>query len=511
MRYLLIITLILFLQSCKSTEKQIADLQRSIPAKALQKDVKRAKKKLFLMHPDLDWYIDKNLLENKFDSLAAHITTSTTPKAFYHQLAPIVAQVRQAHSKVIYPATPILKNTKRELTGSVGPLSQLKMDYKNARFVMLKDSTLTPSIPLGSEIIALDSIILQQWIDTVNQLIIPDGHDRPFSEYYITQHFNNLFSSYYGPKDSLKVTYTLAQDTHTKTIYRISKSTIDSLAQAKKAADTLSDSTKPATISDKNKFWWGYDKATNTWSKQLDFVDSTTAKLSVRNFLQGNAKKVYPLIFDSLQQLNIQHLIVDLRGNPGGRIADMHQLLGYLTAQEQYASVTPQTVINKRRALNFWTYYNLPKWTYPIATPFLTSNAIKSWLTIKQNDNGTYYYELDEAKLTARKLNAFKGRITLWVDEGTFSAAAILAANLKGQENVTIIGRETGGAHNGTVAGRLPVIRLKHSRLKIRIGTMNIIPLHATGIHGKGIIPDVAYETQTNVLRSDATLLELSK
>lgn len=508
MRIILLLSILGILGSCKSTEKTIAHLQKEIPVKALKKDIQHAKKKLFLMHPDLDWYIDKNQLANAFDSLERATNKPATPKEFYHQLAPIISQVRQGHTKLVYPTTPVSDSINIKLKGSVGPLSQLKLDYKDDQFVILKDSSINASIPSGSILHSINDIQLSQWADSLKQSITPDGYDRPFSDYFIANNLNSFFTSYYGVHDSLRINYEHNSQRNNVWIHRISKSVIDSLKHADSVAKA--DTTQKDSMALKNKYTWGYDSKTNIWAKDLQFIDTHTALLTIRNFGSGNTKKLYSLIFDSLAKQQTKRLIIDLRGNPGGRISEIHHLLGYLTSHDSFRTILPNTVISKKRALNFWTFYNLPKWTYPIAAPFFSYNAIQSIFTIKKNAEGKLIYQMKESRMTKRQEKAFDGDIIVWIDEGTFSAATILSANLKGQENVKLIGRETGGAQNGTVAGRLPMVKLKYSKLRIRIGTMNIIPTNNYGTHGRGVMPDVEYNAPSNIIRPDNNLEKLS-
>jgi C-terminal processing protease CtpA/Prc len=60
--------------------------------------------------------------------------------------------------------------------------------------------------------------------------------------------------------------------------------------------------------------------------------------------------------------------------------------------------------------------------------------------------------------------NAFKGKIYVMINGGSFSASSLISSNLK-LKRVTFVGEETGGAFNGTVwiyACR----RTTHSELK---------------------------------------------
>ena len=78
------------------------------------------------------------------------------------------------------------------------------------------------------------------------------------------------------------------------------------------------------------------------------------------------------------------------------------------------------------------------------------------------------------------------------INGGSFSASCILSSNLQGSKRATFVGEETGGTYNGTVAGRMPLIKLPNSKLRVRVGLMLVAPHYKTDVEGRGIFPDVA-------------------
>ena len=69
MKKLLFTILIVFVVSCASHDKQNQHYATKIAVDALQKDIIYAHKQLVNMHPELYWYISKEALDNKFDSI----------------------------------------------------------------------------------------------------------------------------------------------------------------------------------------------------------------------------------------------------------------------------------------------------------------------------------------------------------------------------------------------------------------------------------------------------------
>ena len=95
------------------------------------------------------------------------------------------------------------------------------------------------------------------------------------------------------------------------------------------------------------------------------------------------------------------------------------------------------------------------------------------------------------------------------INGGSFSASSILSATLKGTSRATFVGEETGGNFNGTVAGIIPIIKLPHSDLKIRMGLMHVLPHQQTTVEGHGIYPDKEIEaTMDDVINQKDPQLE---
>src|SRR5690606_6544223 len=128
---------------------------------------------------------------------------------------------------------------------------------------------------------------------------------------------------------------------------------------------------------------------------------------------------------------------------------------------------------------------------YVLFSPFYAIYSPIVLLKTKKGKDGKFYYKLEQEYSNKRKDNYYDGNLFVLTDGLSFSAASIISANLKGTKRATFIGNETGGAYNGTVAGRLPVLTLPNSKLKWRLGVMNVQPKEQTEEFGHGVRPDI--------------------
>jgi len=77
------------------------------------------------------------------------------------------------------------------------------------------------------------------------------------------------------------------------------------------------------------------------------------------------------------------------------------------------------------------------------------------------------------------------------INGNSFSASALLSTHLKANKRAVFVGEETGGAYNGCVAGIYRIYEMPTSKLKIRMGLMQVEASYKQMPDGYGIMPDV--------------------
>lgn len=241
------------------------------------------------------------------------------------------------------------------------------------------------------------------------------------------------------------------------------------------------------TKRDKNTY--GYNEITKTNNRDLRFIekDNSVALLKIRHFALGKPSRFYKESFAKMKLNKTKTLIIDLRNNPGGSIKDIENLYSYLS-DSTFVFTDPFQVASKTTLIEKTPYIKSPLLAKIFITPFY---APYTFFNIHKKEDGNYYTSNSASKPRSVNKNAFKGKIYVMINGGTFSASSIISSNLKGSKRATFVGEETGGAYNGTVAGIMPTIKLPNSKIKITIGLMVIAPFHKTPIEGRGILPDI--------------------
>ena len=478
----------LFLVGCTSVAEYNQNLDKTISKEKLLKDVDYVQHKLEKLHPSLYTYISKEVFNQKLDSVRTAIDKPLTSKEFFFLLSPVIASVRQGHM-VLSP--PFKKTETKELTRltklGAGPLSQFDLEWINYKLYVVKNKSNLKRITAGAEVISINQVPPQNIYNKYRNTYSSDGYNTTYIPRGFSKRFSTYFTNEMGINDSLAYVFKQNDSLISCVIHR------QILEKKAKVKTTVTEATKPKPLAeDKMKQRiYGYDAVTKTYSKTLSFVskDSSIAILKVKDFSKGNFRKCYKEIFATLQQKEIKTLLLDLRNNPGGRVAEAVELYSYLTDKDfvmlQSAIVTSKTSLWKLGLFN-----KIPVVAYPFAAAFYPFYMGFSTLRTEKNQQGIYTYSLVGSQKRKFQPNHFSGKVYVLINGGSFSASCLLASSLKSNPMVTFVGEETGGGFNTTVAGLLPVLKLPNSKLPLRIGLMDVRTTNQTEVVGHGIYPD---------------------
>lgn len=485
--FLLPFVTILFV-GCTSVAEYNQKLDRTISKEKLLEDVDYVQYKLEKLHPSLHTYISKEAFNQKMDSIRLAIDKPLTSKEFFFLLSPVVASVRQGHM-ILSP--PFKKTEKKEQTRltklGAGPLSQFDLEWINYKLYVVKNKSNLKMINSGSEVISINQVPPQNIYNKYRNTYSSDGYNRTYIPRGFSKRFVTYFTNEMGINDSLAYVFKQNDSLISCVIHR---QILEKKAKVKSPFTEVS-KPKPIVENKKKQRIYGYDATTKIYSKNLSFFakDSSIAFLKVKDFSKGNFRKGYKEIFSTLQQKEVNTLIIDLRNNPGGRVAEAVELYSYLTDKDfvmlQSAIVTSKTSLWKLGLFN-----KIPIVAYPFAAAFYPFYMGFSTLRTKKNQLGVYTYSLVGSKKRKFQPNHFSGKVYVLINGGSFSASCLLASSLKSNPKVTFVGEETGGGFNTTVAGLLPVLTLPNSKLPLRIGLMDVRTTNQTEVIGHGIYPD---------------------
>jgi len=488
---LLLITLVS--GSCAPVKKSVSDQFKLYSPDQLRSDVDFVYTKLRKLHPRLYEYTRKESLDHQFDSLKNAITTPLTSREFYFKLSPVVAAVRQGHIQL---QPPQLKMGLRDafnlgITGR-SPLFQYSYELIDNKLYIINTLSGKNKINPGSEVVSVNNLTPDELISKFIPTQTFDGFNQTYIPRKVGKDFPNWHYLLFGRTDSLICQVKFNDSIQTQTFVRnrpkISPENAKSREQIKAERPIRKVENKKRTIQ-------GYDYQSRSYSKDLTFPgpDSSLAILKVRDFTSGIYASYYKTCFELLKTVNAETLILDLRDNPGGEATDAQELFSYLV-DTTFTFLGPAEVASKFSIVHSNYFRGNPLIVnvfLAIGYPIQLLSKGFLLLLVQRDPDQKYYLTFLQSLKGEPKPNHFSGKLYVVTNGGTFSAAAILATNLKGINRGTLVGEETGGAALGTVAGKMAVYKLPASKIWFSFGLAHIQPNYRYGFEGRGVLPDI--------------------
>jgi C-terminal processing protease CtpA/Prc len=493
-----LLILLLILSNCNSVKKYNETVNAKHSVKDLRKDIDFTFKKIKKLHPNLYWFISEEELNTKIDSVKNSITEPMTSKEFFFLLSPLVSEIRQGHNAVGYP---IDRMEKDELE----KYKKTKNDFNTLKFERIEDKIIISEIYdsvktlLHAELIKIDTFEVEELINKYNYLRSSDGFNTSFYE----RREGLFLPSYYrieNPRlDSVKLTLSLNDSIFDTTFYRVEdtsgkkskkeKITDNKIREEAEKPDDKITRIKNEAKEKKRKLLRGYNERTKQFNRDYNFLaDSTVGYLKIRGFMNGPYKGLYEEFFTEVNNVKPETVIIDLRDNLGGRLAEIHELLGYFVTEEYTTIREMESKTRTPRTNAMWSTNNKPLVVLVklIATPIIYS--FEHVTSTKRN--GIFFHEMKASKSSAPHGLAFEGKVYVIINGNSFSASSIISTNLQGSGRATIVGEETGGTYNGTVAGVFKPIKLPNSKVMVQFGLGMISAPYQENPDGFGVIPD---------------------
>ncbi|MDJ1498426.1 S41 family peptidase [Cytophagaceae bacterium DM2B3-1] len=427
----------------------------SIAVDKLREDFTLFQNSLEQAHPSLYRYTSKQKLDSLFLSTYQSLTSPLSEIDFYRLLTPIIAQIRCGH-------TGSLPSKKYEDNYTAKKLFlPIQTTYTGGKLYVVNIYDTQKTIPAGNEILSING----QPVEAIIQQILPhlttDGFSFTSKNKQLAKNFVKLYSLYIAHADTFEI-----------------------LSRNKKGyTDTLY---IPAISYQTYLAWNTSGKKENT----LSFPDAQTALLKVTSFTDTDTapfKDWTEDIFDQLRKRKVKNLIIDLRGNEGGRDDYGMYLLSFLVKSPFTYQLSLQAATNH---YSFLSHTNQHSSFNTVMEQIVKKDADGNFMLSKTHP--TLQLTLPSAK------NLFTGKLFFLIDGETFSAAADFAALARELKLGVFIGEETAGAAEGNTSNGEILLTLPNSAIRVGIPLFRITNAisfsHATG---RGVIPD--YQTEYTI------------
>lgn len=427
---------------------------------ALRADLDLLHRAIAESHPGAYRYRSQAAIDAAFDRAARRLTEPMDAARFWRVIAPVIAALEDGHTRVDLPgaADAVLRER--------APLLPMRFHVARGRLYIWGDlrEARTSNGLAGREVLSIDGRAARTLIAEMSAALEGDGAI-PSSRIakLRTFRFNTLYSLLYG----------------TRATYRIG------VAGDRRPVD-VAGRPLPAL----NQAWVTRPGAPVAAPASFTLQDDgAVGTLTITNFSgQADAARTQRLdtflaeAFTQMERRNTRALIIDLRGNGGGRDDLGMLLLSYLI--DRPFTYYRGLYLNARD-ISFVT--NVDRWPGPVPEDVAATDT-QGRLHLISHPN------LGEHQPAAHR---FSGRVYILMDGGSFSTTAEFLSLARYHRLATFIGEEAGGGYYGNTSGPVIGLTLPNSRLRIQFPLVRYeLAVEGFSPADRGVPPDHIIEPQ---------------
>lgn len=410
----------------------------------MRQDIAYLNKNLEKLYPGLGHYSSQKAYDNHRDSLVAQLPDSMTYRDFFKRIAPLVNSQKDGHLNLYQ---------RKKITDKNTPYLPFVLREVGEKYYVAFNGSADSTLRRGTELLAVEGRPLPE-IHALLAHNFRGGADADITTgrmFRTLNAFPGYYATWFGVKDSLLVKYV----------------GVDSAAVA--TGDTL----QRYVISQTNKVVEEYLKKrypkdmASRKNLSLSPIDSTLDGVALRvssfskfpkgDFFNAKFKRKLRQAFREIKEKNYQNLVIDLRSNGGGSVANSGYFLSYLLPEP--FSVFREETLKPGAVLPY------------ITTPINPISPVAFFLT-HHRDRTTGLWRTNAAKKKDFKPNkkyGYRNNLYLLVNGASFSATVSVLSHLRDQGIGKIVGEAPGGAYWGDFAARFKVITLPNSGLRVRV------------------------------------------
>lgn len=469
--YLLLI-LLPFCTSCSVAKRSSFDPAKKYSPAELKKDFSLFYEILQLNHPSLYWYASKDSVDNYFSATNTSLTDSLTEQQFRNKIAWAIAKIHCGHTA----ARPSQKASEYYIKKQA-PFFPLSMKVWKDSAVVIQNALQDSSIlKRGTVVTGINGFTTSQILDSLCSLIGTDGYSDNFKYQVISFNFSAYYKNAFGLDSTYLVGYIDSAGQQRETTVKNFIPATDTLRKRLLLENRL-------TRKEFRNF-----KLSSARNLRID-TSLKTAFLSVNTFSEGKLIHFFRRSFSTIKKEHIKNVVLDLRLNSGGSVHACTRLTQYLIDKPFHVA---DTVATYNRSFKYKKYIK-PWFVYWLSMHF----------SGRRLDDGRIHFRYFEKHYyKPKKGNHFDGNIYVLTGGYTFSAGALVAENLKGQNNVTIVGEETGGGAYGNSAMHLTTIVLPATGIRITLPLYRLVLNANHPKNGRGVLPDIQVKPSSVIIKS---------
>jgi C-terminal processing protease CtpA/Prc len=448
----------------------------------VQKDYSLYREILQEHHPSLYWYTSKDSMDLFFSIGQQRLKDSMTEPQFRKVLNYVTAKINCGHTSV-RSSKAWSKYSDTVRLGKMFPLSMKIWDDTMVVTTNLnrKDSLLKR----GTVITKIDGKTEQVIVDTLFDYLSTDGYNRTNKNQTLSGRgfFGSLYTSLYGLSEKYTIEY----------LDRFGQAKTTIVPAYNPATDTMNRSAiRPvSSIPQPSRKERKQQELNNVRLLKIDSVNHT-AMMDLSSFGRGyGLRAFFRNSFRVLRKINITHLIIDVRNNGGGTV-------NYSTLLSRYLSDHPFRICDSLYAIR----KKSPR-EHSIQNHFWNKLFI-TFFTRKRSDGYYHFGYFERHYFKPKPGNHYDGNVYILTGGNSFSATTLFLSAVIKQDNVTVVGEETGGGSYGNTAWLIPDVTLPETGVRFRLPLFRMVIDKNFPKTGKGVQPEVEAKPTVDAIRRGA-------
>lgn len=408
--------------------------QETFTPEQIRADMAFLKQRFEKMHPGMYYYTNPAVYDSVYQQLYQSVNQPMTYQEVFQYVSPLVTLVQDGHTSYKF---------KKKQYGKKPKLIPFYLSEFDNHYYVSYNASADTNLVRGTELLAINGESMPQIINKLQGIYGTDNGNPSAKGYYAARAFNTFYYKYYGPADSVKVSYKLPDSTTVEHRF------VTCLPR-EEISKTVAKRYKSALRSN-----FGYEVLDST--NKIAKLDITSFSLKGK-FLDAGQLKFKRLLkkrFAQIERDSTEHLILDFRANGGGFIPNIARTVKYF-ANEPFSLL--DTVYFKKKA------FQKVAPVYTIFPPIITRTLFRSF-------DENYYFRKPKNTPAFKPVQKhhYAKKVYFLMDGGSYSATTFTLALLYDMGIGTFIGQPPGGANWGSFASTWNDFKLPNSKIVVHM------------------------------------------